>query len=205
VSLAEHIDPESALFLAALDDSDPEKRSALAHALGCASCQRLMRESQSMLQLIDREPALAEVDAALEARIQAAVLGTRRAPGHRFEYLAWLLGALASSFMIWLDAKPASSQSLYVDVGLRCLRFELVFGGIAFGAGMLVARRLGRELDPLRASVLAMTGALAGQALLRMRCEAADAALHLLAFHLVGVLVATALGAGAARLFAKAT
>jgi hypothetical protein len=156
-----------------------------------------------MLQLIDREPALAEVDAALEARIQYAVLGsTRKAWGGRFEYLAWLLGALVSSFMIWLDGKPA--QPLYLELGLRCMRFELVFAGIALGTGVLLTRLRGHELGPLRASVVAMTGALAGQAVLRMRCEAPDAALHLLAFHLVGVVLATALGAGAGRLLAKA-
>ena len=64
-------------------------------------------------------------------------------------------------------------------------------------------RQRGQKLGPLRASVVAVTGALAGQAVLRMHCEAPGAALHLLAFHLVGVALATALGAG--RLFARST
>jgi hypothetical protein len=204
MSTAEHIDSGSALFLVALDDGDPEKRSALAHAADCAACRHLIRQSQEMLRLIDREPALADVDPALEARIAHAVLrGVPQAHAGHIDYFAWLLGALVSGFMIWLDAKPA--QPLYVEVGLRCMRFELVFAGIALAAGVLFTRLRGHALGPLRASVVAMTGALAGQAVLRVRCEAPDAALHLLAFHLAGVVLATVLGAGAARLFARST
>jgi hypothetical protein len=56
----------------------------------------------------------------------------------------------------------------------------------------------------LRSSVLAMSGALLGQVLLRTRCEAADAALHLLVFHGLGVVLASALGALAGRLVSRA-
>jgi len=42
-----------------------------------------------------------------------------------------------------------------------------------------------------------------GQTLLRVRCEAHDAALHLLAFHLLGVVIATALGALAGKFLAR--
>jgi hypothetical protein len=202
VTATEHIDAESALFLVALDDSDPDKRAALTHAADCASCLRLIRESQAMLQLIDREPALVEVDAALERRVRAAVFdGERARPAGRLEYVAWLAGALVSGLMIWLDAKPG--QPLYAELGLRCMRFELGFALVALAGGVLWTRSSARELGPLRASVVAMTGALAGQAVLRIRCEAHDAALHLLAFHLVGVVIATVLGAVAGRLLAK--
>jgi hypothetical protein len=202
VTVAEHIDAESALFLVALDDSDPEKRAALTHAVECASCLRLIQESQAMLQLIDREPALVEVNAALETRVRAAVFESPRDRRvGRLEYLAWLAGALVSGLMIWLDAKPG--EPLYAELGLRCMRFELGFALVALGAGVLWTRSSGREFGPLRASVVAMTGALTGQALLRIRCEAHDAALHLLAFHLVGVVLATMLGAVAGRLLAK--
>jgi hypothetical protein len=202
VTVAKHIDAESALFLVALDDTDPEKRAAFTHAADCASCLRLIHESQAMLQLIDRESALVEVDAGLETRVRAALFeGKRERSVGRLEYLAWLAGAFVSGLMIWLDAKPG--QPLYAEVGLRCMRFELGFAVIALGAGVLWTRSSGRELGPLRASVLAMTGALIGQALLRIRCEAHDAALHLLAFHLVGVVIATVLGAVAGRLLPK--
>lgn len=202
MTAAQHIQAEQALFLVALDDTDPDKLSALAHAANCKACQRLIRESQAMLQLLDREPAKVEIDAALEARIHTAVLGsapqTQSAQTKRpWEYLAWLAGVLASGLLVWLDAQPNSAY--YADVGMRCMRFELGLAMVALGAGVIWTRRAGTEFSPLRASVVAMSGALIGQLLLRVRCEAHDAALHLLLFHLLGVVMAMVLGGVAGK------
>jgi hypothetical protein len=201
VSVAEHIATERALFVVALDDRDPEKLAALAHAAECALCQRVLREGTAMLQLIDQSDQLAPpaaIDAALEARVRAAVFAAQ--PERLWiglEHLAWLLGAVASGLLIWLDGRP--DRPLYASLGVRCALMEHGFALVSFAVAMLWTRRAASEYGPLRASVAAMTGALVGQAFLRIDCAAADAALHLLLFHGLGVVVATVLGGLAGR------
>jgi hypothetical protein len=207
VTVHEHISADNALFLVALDESDAEKRSALVHAAQCPSCADLIRESQALLQLVDSEPLEAEVNAALEARIVSAVFGPAGEPAPttaatRWQYVAWLLGATLSALLIAFDAH--AGQALYVEIGLRCLRLELAFSLVAVGAGALWTRRMARDLGALPASVVAMTGALIGQTVLRVSCEAPHAALHLVVFHFVGVLIATALGGVTGKLLTRA-
>jgi hypothetical protein len=214
VSVAEHIPAEQALFLTALAEDDPEKRAALSHAAQCEACARLLRESTSMLRMLDEQaaPALEPIDARLEARVRAAVLAPPTAAGlaaqppaaahARWEHFAWLVMGLLSGWLIWHDGKP--NRPLEAMVGLHCLRYELFCAFGALGIGVVATRLSGaRALGPLRSSVLAMGGALVGQLLLRTRCEAPDAALHLLAFHGLGVLLATALGGLAGRLLTR--
>jgi hypothetical protein len=203
VSSAVHIDEERALFLVALDDDDAEKRAAFEHAATCAACTTLLRESTAMMRMIDEElPRLSTaVDPALASRVRAAVLAPA-APRFHFERLAWVLGAIVSGLLILLDGH--ADEPLAPLLGLHCLRFELLFGAGAFAAGVAVTRlRAARGFGPLEGSVLAMTGALVGQILLRTRCEAHDAALHLLVFHGLGVVLATALGGVAGRLIQR--
>jgi hypothetical protein len=204
VSVAEHIAAEQALFLIALEDDDPEKVAALSHAAQCADCSRLLRESRAMFELLDAEAALPPISAQLEARMQAAVFAPQPAAGlARLEHIAWLILGLISGVLIWHDGKPG--LALEPLVGLHCLRYELGFAAAAFGTGLLATRLSGaRALGPLRSSVLAMSGALLGQVLLRTRCEAPDAALHLLVFHGLGVVLASALGALAGQLVSRA-
>jgi hypothetical protein len=214
VSVAEHIPAEQALFLVALAEDDPEKRAALSHAAECEACARLLRESTSMLCMLDEQaaPALEPIDARLEARVRAAVLAQPAAAGWaaqllavvqaHWEHFAWLVMGLLSGWLIWHDGKP--NRPLEALVGLHCLRYELICASAAFGVGVAATRLTGaRALGPLRSSVLAMAGALVGQVLLRTRCEAADAALHLLVFHGLGVVLATALGGLAGRLLQR--
>jgi hypothetical protein len=200
VSEVVHIDEERALFLVALDDDDEDKRAAFAHAESCLACATLLRESTAMLRMIDEEfsQPMAAVDPALAARVRAAVFAPAPARFH-FERLAWLLGAIASGLLILLDGR--TGEPLAPLLGLHCLRFELLFGAGAFAAGIAVTRlRAARGFGPLQGSVLAMTGALVGQILLRTRCEAHDAALHLLVFHGLGIVLASVLGGLAGRL-----
>jgi hypothetical protein len=200
VSTAEHIAPDSALFLVALDDDDPEKRAALDHVRSCEACRRLLTESERLLGVLDREEAAPlSLPPGLEQRVHAAVFGKPRRL--RWEYVAWLLGGLTSLGLLLHDSHPR--PELYADIGLRCLRYELGLGTAAFVAGWFSVRLRKQTPDPLRASVFAMSGALVGQMLLRTRCEAADGALHLLAFHVSGVLLAALLSAGATRLLAR--
>jgi hypothetical protein len=203
VSVAEHIAAEQALFLIALEDDDPEKVAALSHAAQCEDCSRLLRESQAMFQLLDAEAALPPISAQLEARVHAAVFAPQPAVGvARLEQIVWLILGLISGLLIWHDGKPG--LPLEPLVGLHCLRYELAFAAAAFASGVIVTRLSGaRAFGPLRSSVLALSGALVGQVLLRTRCEAADAALHLLVFHGLGVVLASALGALGGRLLSR--
>ena len=243
MSAIDHIAAEQALFLVALDDSDPERQRALAHAVNCSACRKLWQQNEAMLALLDREPASVEIEPALAARIEVTVLGKavtspvaldapaalalearaaaepssrepspRQAPGQvasarghaSWQYIAWLAGAVCSAWLVWLQADAVAEAGLYADIGMRCLRMELGFALIAFGAGVLWTRGALRRFGPLQASVVAMSGALVGQLVLRVRCEAPDAALHLLVFHLLGVVIATVLGGAAGRLLSRA-
>ena len=53
MTVAPHLAADSALFVLALADDDPEKRAALSHARECKSCQALLDEGRSMLSLFD--------------------------------------------------------------------------------------------------------------------------------------------------------
>jgi hypothetical protein len=191
-----HIARERALFIAALAPRDPERLAAERHAQVCEACDALLREGTGMLQLLDRANEAAAVESALEARITAAVFAgeSSRRARLRWEQAAWVLGALLSALMIALDGR--AGRPLEPALGLHCLRFEQAFALLSFGGTVVWMRVRGRRarLGALRGSVVAMTGALVGQVLLRTRCEAADAALHLLLFHGLGVLVAGLLG-----------
>jgi hypothetical protein len=142
------------------------------------------------------------VSAALLQRVQAAVSSTQVWYKQR---AAWGLvaGAVATLLLFWQQlgaAVPAELQTAQPGVGWGCAGFELGLAGSAFAIGVLWARRAARELGPLQASLVAMSGALVGQWLLESRCEAEQTALHLLVFHVAGVAVAALLGAAAGEL-----
>jgi hypothetical protein len=197
--MSDHLSPEATLFLVALDDADPEKVAALQHTEGCVECQLLWSESTEMLELLDHEAlTLPEIEPQLAARIERAVYPRRRA---RWPFVAWAAGALCSGLLAWLDAQPGAIEA---SLGFHCLRFEQAFGLAAFAAGALWSGRIAKRFGPVPASVAAMGGALIGQVLLRSRCEAAHAGLHLLAFHVAGVLLATLLGAAAGGVLVRA-
>jgi hypothetical protein len=203
--VVEHLAADSALFVLALADDDPEKRAALSHARECEGCRELLEEGRSMLQLFDgvgseqAEEASSYMNAAFEARVRAAVYAGERAP--RWTQLGLLLGALASLALLIFDADLA--RPLQAGLGVRCLFYELQFGVLAFVAGGLVGRRYLTQYGAWQSALAAMGGALVGQALLHTRCEADGAALHLLLFHVGGVLVATLLGGVAGHLLPK--
>jgi hypothetical protein len=205
--VVEHLAADSALFVLALADDDPEKRAALAHARECQSCQALLDEGRSMLQLFDaatREDALAagsRVNAAFESRVRAAVHASEPARKPRLAKFGLLIGALASLAMLFFDADFA--RPLQAGIGVRCFFYEQQFALLAFGAGVAVGRRYLAQFGAWQSAFAAMGGALLGQALLHTRCEADGAALHLLFFHVGGVLVASLLGGLAGSLLPK--
>ena len=197
--MSAHIADEQALFLVSLDEDDPEKRAALSHAAECEACAKLLRESEAMLRMLDAEASIEPISMQLEARVHAAVFAPARPTWiARVEVFAWWALATLSGVLIWHDGQP--DRPLEPMVGMHCMRFELLFAAAAFTTGVVIARLRGtRSLGALRGSVLAMSGALLGQVLLRTRCEAPDAALHLLVFNGLGVLLASALGSVAGR------
>lgn len=191
------------MFLLALADDDPEKRAALSHARECASCQALLDDGRSMLQLFDAvegedaAEAGAQVNAAFEARVLAAVRASEPARAGLWTKLGLLLGALASLTMLFVDADQSQPSHLG---RVHCFFYEQQFAVLAFGAGVAVGRRYLAQFGAWQSALAAMGGALLGQALLQGRCSTQGAALHLLLFHVGGVFAATLLGAAAGRL-----
>jgi hypothetical protein len=192
--VTQHMSTKRAVFLASLAESEPAKRKARAHAAVCASCAKLLQESEQLLALIDHsaQPMLA-VDTQLAERVRHAVFGAAPAPRRRWPWLAWLSGGALSALMIWLDVRP--NAALGPGTGLDCMLWENGFALATCVAGAIWARTRERAIDPWTGSVVGMSGALLGQLFLRTHCEAAHAGLHLLTFHLLGVLIGTSLGA----------
>jgi hypothetical protein len=197
--MTEHVTHKRALYLAALPESEPAKQRAREHAASCTSCARLLQEGGQLLSLIDRSAPPPAVDAQLAARVKQAVFGqpqpAQLAEPARWLRLrwAWLAGGVLSALMIGLDARPHAS--LATQSGLDCVLFENAYAVATCVAAAIWARTRRQAIDPWTGSAIGMSGALVGQWLLRTHCSAAHAALHLFAFHLLGVLIGTALGA----------
>lgn len=198
--MLEHLAEDSALFVLALADDDPDKRAAMAHARECSSCQRLLEEGRSLLELFDADAAASQVpiDPAFEARVRAAVFPSASPLRARVAKLGLLLGGLASLLMLALEADVA--RPLHFEIGVHCLVFEQLVALASLAAGFAVGRRYLSEFGPWQSALSAMSGALVAQWLLQWGCEAEGAAVHLLLFHAGGVLIASVLGAFAGRL-----
>jgi hypothetical protein len=206
VTVAPHLEADHALFVLTLADDDPEKRATLAHARECASCQVLLREAEAMLSSIDAtgaedlRQAELQITPAFEARVQRALHGSPRA--RRLAQLTLAIGALLSLLMVWMRAEPA--RPMRALVGVNCLLYEQMFAAGALGLGLLMGRRYLSTIGPWQAASMAMVGALVGQAILQVRCEAEGALVHLLVFHALGVVLATLLGGVAGRVVSHA-
>lgn len=190
MSVSEHIASDHALYLLALAPGDPERRHALEHAAQCEACQALLDESAQLLGLLDHGLSeLPPLDPGLAARVQAAL-----APQpSRWTWLWIASGSALTLFLAWFALQHSAHQAQHD--GVRCFAFEQGLAAVAFGLGALYARQIRTRLPALHWASIAMTGALAGQALLLLRCNANGAALHILLSHVLGVACATALGA----------
>jgi hypothetical protein len=194
VSLSEHIAQDRVLFVLALAEDDPERVAAFEHAEHCAQCQAAIAHSRELLELIDgeRDSLLTEpISAAFEARVRTAVFEPKQS---RWAVYGLWLGAALSAFLVWIDAHPGSPE-LSVARGMRCMMHEGLFALGAFVLGAVAAKWYTQRASPAQSALVAMTGALAGQAHLLVRCESQGAVWHLLLSHLLGVAVATAAGA----------
>ena len=103
--------------------------------------------------------------------------------------------AMAGSLALGFYAGRVSG--LLPALGLKCALMELVAAAPALGVALYFARRRGAWGAPFAA--VGAFGALAGQAALHVTCPAQNATLHLLVFHVGGVLVAAGVGALLAR------
>jgi hypothetical protein len=188
--VSEHIDADHALSLVALAPDDPERQRALAHAATCDTCRALLEEGTQLLALLDQGLAeLPVLDPAFATRVHAEVHG--RSPS--WQWLMLPLGAVVTLAIAWLALQHTGREATHH--GVRCFMFEQGFAAFAFGVGALYARQLAGRLSALQWATIAMSGALAGQALLLLRCNANGAALHILGSHVLGVACATVLGA----------
>jgi len=188
------------LAVVALGESDPQRVAALKHADECPACAVLLEQSAELLAVIDdSEPALL-VRRELKQRVERAVWGDRSQPSL---VLRWLLSALGmiSLGLVLLDGHL--DQPLSAELGIRCLAFETGIGLAPVPLAALLART-----GAVRASALHLVGwttgfAVIGQLLLRTRCVAHGAGLHLLAFHVTGIVLAALLGVAAEALIRK--
>jgi|GEM_PF-5188687 len=202
--MTEHVSHKRALYVVALAESDPVRRTAYAHAETCVHCARTLRESSELLELIDYSAQPVAVNEQLTARVKLAVFGEvlHAEPSLRWPRVMFLLlGAALSAVMAWVDAQPGPWFGS--DLGVHCVLFENAYALGACVATAVWARTRKRAVDPWTGSLVGMSGAVLGQILLRTHCDSAHATLHLFAFHVLGVLIGTALGALATPAFTR--
>jgi hypothetical protein len=208
--MSDHISEDLALILAALDQDDPERRAALAHAESCPACARLLTRGASVLGLIDAQRACAKVDPQLRARILASIDRfqaddefQQERPGTRWEPIALVIGALLSIALALLDGRER--QGLFPDHAPLCIMWQMLGTTLSLsGVRLWAHRRSAWRASALRLAVVAMGGALGGQLWLRIRCPSHDAGLHLFTFHVTGVLLGVLLGWVTARVIRRA-
>jgi hypothetical protein len=194
--VTDHVSAERVLLIAALAETDPEKLQARSHATACTDCERLIRDGERMVALLDRSQPPVLVSTELADRVRRAVFASAPATegAHkRWQPLTWLAGAALSALLIWLDGRPGGS--LAGSGGVHCVLLENGYALASCAGAAIWARTRRQQIDPWTGSVVGMAGALLGQFLLRTQCEAAHVALHVLVFHLLGVALGTALGA----------
>lgn len=188
--MSEHIKPEQSMALMALAEGDPERRAAEAHAASCASCRAHLHEAQTLLSWVDAYAPLPSVDAALKARVRKVVLTAEAPAPWAFSKWGLALGMLLSVLLAWLEGEPGG---LSPRLGLECLLFENVVAVAPFALTAYLGVRGRIPLVPLNLAAVSMAGALVGQLVLTVRCEAHGTP-HLFAFHVLGVALAAALG-----------
>lgn len=86
-----------------------------------------------------------------------------------------------------------------------CLQVELVVAALPLMAVLAFSRSAGRRLGALQSAATGAAGALAGQGVLLTTCAADESALHVLAFHVAGVALASVIGGGLGALAGRRT
>jgi hypothetical protein len=109
------------------------------------------------------------------------------------EAIAGTVGALALSVALaWLDY---SEWPMIEGHTIGCMQIELAIGALPLFAMVGFARGTGARLGSLASACAGACGALAGQGVLLTSCAADESVLHVLVFHVAGVVIATVAGA----------
>lgn len=195
--MSQHVPPDLALIVAALDPHDPERRAAWDHAKDCERCQSVLEEGQAVLELIDAQAPYEFIDPALKQRILNSVekLPPRRTR-ERWQPLAIALGGLASLGFALADGERAG---LYLSQGWKCIFWEVMFALVPLAITAQVAISARKPNASWFLAAAGVVGGFVGQLYLRGRCPMHDVNPHLLVFHCAGVLVAACLGLLIAR------
>jgi len=185
------------------------------------STEALLRAKGAIELELDRRPAMSSRAARAAAAIAtlgagAALAGPLARHHHHLDAgsvvfsaaaavtaaaLAWLgigrrpavaaLGACAISLVV--AVVPSASPGLFAPVGVHCLALELFTAAWPLAA-LAAAGGVSSSTSRWSTAALAAAGALAGQAALHLTCPERSAGLHLLAFHLGGVMLAAVAG-----------
>jgi hypothetical protein len=199
--VTEHIEQEQAIALMALPEHDAQRRRALSHAAGCEHCRGLLAEGAQQLLLIEESAPLPVVSRALKERVTAAVW---QPPDARWSRpLRWLLSIIGLISLALVLRDGHLEQPLSAELGLHCLGYELGLGLAPLPVAALVLRLRRVHVAPLPLVALTTSFAFVGQLLLRTRCEASGAGLHLLAFHFGGIVLAGLLAAATGHLLTR--
>lgn len=197
--MTEHLDEEAVLSLAALAPDDPEQLAARTHAATCPRCATLLQQADAMLRLLDQADVPEPIAPELALRIKHKVLAPRSSPWAR----VWIaLCALASLTLALVDGHGAGALEL--AVGVRCTFYELAFATPPLLMAVASARGMLSGFGTGQLAALTMTGGLLGQVLLRTRCEAAHATVHLMLFHVAVVLGVGVLAAATPKIVGRA-
>jgi hypothetical protein len=200
--MSEHVSAELALILVALDPDDPERVAALAHAAACPACSQVLRDGEAMLKLLDEQSANAEIDPRLRDRILDAVTQEPQHSAH-WEHVGLMLVAVLSAWLAWFDGHARTG--LYPARGFYCMLWEVLGAALFLISGQLWAVRNGVRLESAQVALVAMAGGLLGQSFLRWNCPTHDAGLHLLAYHVTGVMLTACIGLVASQFARRRT
>ncbi len=165
----------------------------VALVIGVAMAASLRHDLKTLgqpLHLLELATLLAAATAAASAAFHGAV------PGRDGRRMAWLALVLSVASAVLLLAEPAvpSSGSPAVQSGLQCALCVTMFGLLPWVA-ILVAVRRGAPLEARTTGALAGLAAfVVGTAAVRVACPIDDS-LHVLAWHMIPVLVWTTLSA----------
>jgi hypothetical protein len=109
------------------------------------------------------------------------------------------VGAVGGMLFVSLATSLLTATDGSLEVGFACLSMELAVAAIPIGTTVVLARAKGIVGPPGYYMMAAAAGALAGQAVLELRCPASSL-FHMLGFHTGGVLVAIGIAGLIARL-----
>lgn len=111
------------------------------------------------------------------------------------------IGATLGALVLSLGVGLVDYRELALDMGhaIGCLQMELAIGALPLLL-MLGVSRSRSDVGAAQTAAVGAAGALAGQAVLLTSCAADESVLHVLLFHVAGVVLAGLYGAGLGRL-----